>query len=160
MKLIIAVIISSVAFSAFCQNTKDYRPLLAELNKMLDNAEEFNYVFEPDFKVLQPYQIDENGILSVIIKGNWDGKELTRKYAAPFNDIDDFVRDIYLVLTFKNESVTVAELKNGEWETASNIDFFHLGKPSDSDATTVTRAIRRELKILVPDLKNEYEWMD
>ena len=160
MKLIISIVINFIAFSAFCQNAEDYKPLLKKLNNMLENAEEFNYNFAPGFTVLQPYQIDEKGILSVIIKGNWDGEELTRKYEAPFNDIDDFVRDVYLVLTFKSESVTVAELNNGKWETVSNIDFFHLGRPSDSDATPVTMAIRHELKMLVPGLKNEYEWMD
>ena len=58
---------------------------------MLKSAEEFSWMYEPDFTTVQPYEVDEDGKLSVIIKGKAGDAEVIHKYEAPLNEIYDFV---------------------------------------------------------------------
>jgi len=138
---------------------KKYKTLLKDMNSMLKNAEEFNYIFEPDFKIVQPYQIKE-GILSVIIKGKANDEPLTRKYEAPITDIKDFVMDIYYVLSFRSESVVISDLSDGQWKETGRLDYFHIGRARESETHKWSGRFREELNNLFPDLENEYEWMD
>lgn len=153
------LLVCFAAVFAQAQEKKNYKTLVKDLNKMLKSAEEFSWMYEPDFKIVQPYQVDKDGNLSVIIKGKAEDMEVTHKYEAPLSDIEDFVMDIYYVISFKSESVVVSELKDGKWVEMTRRDFFHLGKPKDEDAHIWSHQIRADLEELC-ELKNEYQWMD
>tara|TARA_B100001105_G_C22271510_1_gene391220 strand:+ start:59 stop:439 length:381 start_codon:yes stop_codon:yes gene_type:complete len=126
---------------------------------MLKSAEEFSWMYEPDFTTVQPYEVDEDGKLSVIIKGKAGDAEVIHKYEAPLNEIYDFVMDIYYVISFKSKSVIISELKEGKWIEIERRDFFHLGKPKEEDAHKWSHKLRADFNELYP-LENEYEDMD
>lgn len=159
MKKILIALFCLTVFYGQAQEAKNYRPLLKNLNKMLKEAEEFSWMYSPDFDIIQPYKVDKDGNLSVIIRGKAEDVEYTHKYEAPLNDIDDFVMDVYYVISFKSESVIVWELQDGKWVETDARDYFHLGKPKDEDAHYWSSILRSEFNELYP-LKNEYEWMD
>ena len=148
------------AFSGMAQETKDYKALLKDLNKMLKGAEEFSWMYDPEFEIVQPYQVDGEGRLSVIIKGKAQDTLVTHKYEAPLDDIYDFVMDIYYVASFKSESVIVSELQDGNWVEIDKRNLFHLGKPKEKDAHKWSKKLRKDFNDLFPDLKNDFEWMD
>ncbi len=147
------------AISVHAQEKKNYKQLLKDLNRMLKSAEEFSWMYAPEFKVVQPYQVDKDGKLSVIIKGKADDVEVTHKYEAPLSDISDFVMDIYYVISFNSKSVIVSELKGGKWEEIDRRDFFHLGKPEQEKSNHWSHVLRADFNALYP-LKNEFDWMD
>ncbi|AWH85589.1 hypothetical protein HYN59_10925 [Flavobacterium album] len=163
MKNILSAILLLLTFystNANAQEAKDYTTLLKDLNKMLKSAEEFSWMYEPDFKIVSPYKVDKDGKLSVIIKGKIDDTEVTHKYEAPLEDIYDFVMDIYYVASFKSDSVIVSEFRDGKWVEIDKRNFFHLGKPKEQDAHHWSSKLRTDFNDLFPDLKNEFEWMD
>lgn len=150
-----------LTLTAVCsaQEKKNYKPLLKDLNKMLKSAEEFSWMYEPDFTIVQPYEVDKEGILSVVIKGKAEEQEVIHKYEAQLSDIRDFVMDVYYVISFNSESVIISELKDGKWIEIDRRNFFHLGKPKDEDAHKWSVKLRSDLNELYP-LENEYEDMD
>ncbi|MEL1242952.1 hypothetical protein AAEO56_01650 [Flavobacterium sp. DGU11] len=161
MKKILSVALLFIAvFSGHAQEAKNYKTLLKDLNKMLKSAEEFSWMYDADFEIIQPYQIDNHGHLSVIIKGKAQDTVVTHKYEAPLNDIYDFVMDIYYVASFKSDVVIVSELQEGKWIEIDKRNIFHLGKPKENDAHKWSSKLRTDFNDLFPDLKNEYEWMD
>ena len=125
---------------------------------MLKDAEEFSWMYEPDFEIVQPYKIS-NDTLSVAIRGMYDDRSVIHKYEAPLTNIYDYVWDIYYVLSFNNKAVKVSELKNNEWIVIGEQDYFHLGKLSDELSEGWSKNFRRLLNKLYP-LKNEFDFMD
>lgn len=141
------------------QNQRQYKPLIKQLNKMLKNAEAVSWMYEDNFKTIQPYEIEDNR-LSVIFEIIYNDKPVIHKYEAPLDDADDFVLDIYYVLSFKTNSVIVSELVDGQWIIIDERSYFHLGKPKDGEQHKWSRTLRKEFNNAVPGLKNEFEWLD
>ncbi|MGQ2984233.1 hypothetical protein [Flavobacterium sp.] len=159
MKKIVLLLVCIASVCSQAQENKNYKTLVKDLNKMLRSADEFSWMYDPEFKIVQPYQVDKNGILSVIIKGKADDSDVTHKYEAPLDDIRDFVMDVYYVISFKSRSVVISELQDGKWVEVDRRDYFHLGKPKEKDAHHWSSTLRNDFNDLY-ELKNEYEWMD
>ena len=159
MKNIIVLLLLCLPLVDGMAQDKKYKTLLKDMNTMLKKAEEFNYIFEPEFKIVQPYEI-KDGLLSVVIKGRAGDEALTRKYEAPMGELRDFVMDIYYVLNFKSECVIISDLIDGQWKETGKLNYFHIGRAKESEMHKWSARFREELNNLFPDLENEYEWMD
>jgi len=158
MKYAFTILLILITAVCTAQEDKKYKPLVKELNTMLKDATEFSWMYEPDFEIVQPYKINGN-TLSVIIKGTANDTVVTHKYQAPLDDVYDFVRDVYYVLSFKTESVKVYELQADNWILISERDFFHLGKLEDGTGHDWSRRFRKLVNAVYP-LANEFETLD
>lgn len=152
--LLIATLFSTASFA----QAKNYKPVIKELNKMLKDAEEFSWMYEPTFEIVQPYAV-RNDTLSVIINGIHNELPVTHKYEAPLADLYDYVHDLYYVLSFKSDSVIVSELQGTKWVVIEKRNHFHLGKPKDGERNAWGPNFRKLLNAVYP-LANEYESLD
>lgn len=147
-----------ISLSGHSQEKKNYKPVLKELNKMLHHAEEFSWMYEPAFEIVQPYKVS-NDTLSVIIRGMCNDKPVTHKYEAPLSDLSDYIWDVYYVLQFNSESVKISELTKNKWAVIEQRSYFHLGKLSDNKSGDWSKNFRKILNELYR-IKNEFEFMD
>ena len=156
--IVLLLLVAFLPFGAVAQKRKNYKPIVKKLNKMLKDAEEFSWMYEPGFKIVQPYAV-KNDTLSVTIRGIYNEVPVTHKYEAPLADVYDYVHDLYCVLSFKSKSVKISELQGKEWKVIIEQEYFHLGKPKDSKDHSWGPHFRRLLNALYP-LANEYETLD
>ena len=125
---------------------------------MLKDAEEFSWMYDNGFEVVERYKV-QNDTLSVMIKGLEDGKPVTHKYEAALANIKDFAHDIYFVISFHGKSVKISELQDKKWMVVDYRNLMHLGKAKDDESEEWARRISYELNMLYP-LENKYNYWD
>jgi hypothetical protein len=156
--LLISIFTILVCLNCYSQEKKNYKPLVKELNKMLKEAEEFSWMYDHGFEIVERYKV-HNDTLSVTIRGLEDDKPVTHKYEAALADIKDFVHDIYFVISFHNKSVKISELQQNKWVVVDYRSLMHLGKAKDDESEGWARRISYELNMLYT-LENKYNYWD
>ncbi len=87
------------------QHTHRYDKLLKQLNDITSHSTKADWAYEDNFTIEQPYQVDDKGMLSVVLKYTTDSSFYLVKRQAPVDSISEAVLDVYLILKFDSDIV-------------------------------------------------------
>ncbi|MFV5702509.1 hypothetical protein ACM55F_11610 [Flavobacterium sp. XS2P12] len=114
------------------------KAFVAELNNILKNTKEENegFKFDGEKIIEQEFAINEQGILSLIIRyNNRDGTFYKSRMEAPINKIQGLSYDLYLILEFDDDAITwhKTAINSSEFTDKSTSSYLHIGVPWPED---------------------------
>ena len=113
--------------------SKIQKKFLTELNTILKNTNQHHWNYEGKMKIDSAFQINKKGVLSVTVSYKTDSTSTKVKMEAPFNKIKSVDYDLYLILFFEENDVTISETfkENPERNNQYQTNLFHIGIPRE-----------------------------
>ena len=110
---------------------KAEKDFLKELNSILKNAKEQHWKYKGIMTTDAAFAINKEGILSVTVRYNDDGNVVKTRMEAAVKNIKSVAYDLYLILVFKKDEVTVyeSEVNSNELKELHKTNYFHIGLP-------------------------------
>lgn len=114
------------------------KAFVAGLNNINKNTKEENegFKFDGEKIIEQEFAINEQGILSLIIRyNNRDGTFYKSRMEAPINKIHRITYDLYLILDFMGDNITwyKTAINSNEFTEKSTSSYLHIGAPWPED---------------------------
>lgn len=119
-------------FASAQSKQKAETAFLKELNSILKNSKAQHWKYNGVMSVDSAFAIN-TGILSVSVRyTNEDSSFVRSRMEAPVNKILRVAYDLYLILEFNGDGVTVyeSEPNSNELTEQSKTNYFHIGEPN------------------------------
>ena len=146
MKCITTIIIALITLNTFAQNDAKYKPLLKALNDIINNTNSSHWAYTDRFTVQQPFKVDQQDVLSVILRYTTDSSYYLVKRFAPVDILIEVISDEFIVLKF-NSKVVGLSISPANSEklrlTVEKFNYMHVGIPIDNDADRISKALQK-----------------
>lgn len=131
---LIFVLLAPTATLAQSQQ-KAEKEFLAHLNNILKDSDEQHWKYKGVMTVDSAFAINKEGILSVTVRYTDDTSFIRTRMEAPVKNIKWVAYDLYLILEYKKEEVTVYEsdANSNELKESFKTNYFHIGAPLPED---------------------------
>jgi hypothetical protein len=107
----------------------------------LTEKEVVNPFYDYEFEILEPFQISQEGEISMKLKFLKEEEPFIYWVKAPLDKLAYYGVDIYFILTFENEDVRVViDQINSSEATIHFTNFFHLGMDQTKMRKTAEKA--------------------
>lgn len=136
------------------QNTE--KEFLTQLNNILINSKEQHWKYTGAMTIDTAFAINKAGVLSATVRyTNEDGSFLITRIEAPVNKILRVAYDLYLILEYKDDEVTVyeSEPEKNELVPLNKSNLFHIGVPQ-KDGYAQKEKLQKLLDKLLKYYKN------
>ena len=102
---------------------------LSELNDVLKNSKDQHWKYPGEMTIDSAFAINKKGIMSVTVRYKTDSSFVRVRMEAPINRVKKVAYDLYLILQYDQNEVTVFESENGSEELKEQLktDLFHIG---------------------------------
>lgn len=117
---------------AFAQTKqKAEKDFLNELNSILKNSPSQHWGFDGVMTIDSGFSISPAGILSVTVRYTTEESFKRARMEAKMSKITGIAYDLYLILEYKTNEVSVFESEEGSNELKENrkSNYFHIGEP-------------------------------
>lgn len=116
--------------------TKAEKAFSKELNKVLAKSTQHDTGYEGVMSIDTPFAISKAGILSVTVRYTTDSAVKRVRLAAPVRGIKEVLYDLYLILEYATDVVTVyeSENSNGAFKEIGKGNRFRVGAPLPENA--------------------------
>src|SRR5687767_1330818 len=123
---------------------KAQKEFLAELNKVLHKSRQQHSSYEGVMTIDSVFAISKEGILSVTVRYTTDSSFKRVRLAAPVGRIDTIRYDLYLILEYRDDIVSLSESEPGSemLKEVSKGAWFHVGAPLPEDVVYMERLQR------------------
>ncbi len=110
---------------------KAEKEFVAHLNEILKDSDEQHWKYKGAMTVDSAFAINKEGILSVTVRYTDDSSFVRTRMEAPVKSIKGVAYDLYLILEYKQDEVTVyeSETNSNELKQSSKTNYFHIGAP-------------------------------
>jgi hypothetical protein len=134
---------------------KAEKEFLAHLNDILKDSDEQHWKYKGVMTIDSAFAINKEGILSVTVRYTDDTSFIRTRMEAPVKNIKWVAYDLYLILEYKKEEVTVyeSEVNSNELKEISKTNYFHIGAPLPEDMKRQEK-LQRLLDKVMPFYKN------
>jgi hypothetical protein len=114
---------------------KAEKEFLAHLNNILKDSDEQHWKYKGVMTVDSAFAINKKGILSVTVRYTDDTSFIRTRMEAPVKNIKWVAYDLYLILEYNKEEVTVfeSEVNSNALKESSKTNYFHIGAPFPED---------------------------
>lgn len=111
---------------------KAEKEFVAELNSILKKSKEQHWKYKGLITIDSAFAINKEGILSVTVRYNDEGSVVKTRMEAPLKNIQLVAYDLYLILVYKTDEVTVyeSEENSSELKQVDKTNYFHIGAPA------------------------------
>lgn len=132
------------------QKDKSEKKFLQALNQVLKKTPQQHWNYEGQMTIDTAFKISPDGILSVTVRYKTDSSFYRVRMAAPFEEIQDVVQDVYLIFQFDSKLVQVYESEpNSEvLKPAYRLPLLHVGVLEDGDEKTLSTVQRLFAELL------------
>jgi hypothetical protein len=125
---------------------------LKALNQVLQTSKQQHWAFDGPMKIDSAFAINSAGILSVTVRyDNIDDSTSVRvRMEAPINKVKYVGYDLYLILEFPNNTVTVFEsdIRSSTLKKKAYSNLFHIGIPK-AEGEKIQIEIQQKLEALL-----------
>ena len=110
---------------------KAEKEFVNELNSILKNSPSQHWGYEGSMSIDSAFAISPAGILSVTVRYKTDTSFVRARMQAPVSKIINVAYDLYLILAYKTEEVTIynSEEQSEELKEIGKSIYFHIGEP-------------------------------
>jgi hypothetical protein len=137
MKKISTILLASLClllhYSVCAQSKlKAEKEFLTQLNTILKKSKQQHWKYKGTMNIDSAFAINKEGILSVTVHYTDEDSSVVRmRMEAPANKILLVAYDLYLILEYKEDEVTVyeSEVNSKELKKLHNTNLFHIGAP-------------------------------
>lgn len=111
------------------------KEFLGLLNSILKNSKQQHWAFEGVMTIDSAFAISPDGMLSVTVRYTGDSSFIRTRMEAPVNKIKEVAYDLYLILVFKEQWVTVYASLPGSntLQESAKTNLFHIGAPEQEE---------------------------
>ena len=102
------------------------------LNSILKNSKEQHWKYSGTMTIDTAFAINQGGVLSVTVHYTDDTTVVKSRMEAPVKSIKTIAYDLYLILEYKTDEVTVyeSEINNNALKELHKTNLFHIGVPT------------------------------
>jgi hypothetical protein len=137
MKKVSAILLVSLCLLlpySVCAQSKQKveKEFLTQLNTILKKSKQEHWKYKGTMTIDSAFAINKEGILSVTVHYTDDDSAVVRvRMEAPVKKILRVAYDLYLILEYKDDEVTVyeSEVNSKELKKLHNTNLFHIGAP-------------------------------
>ncbi len=110
---------------------KAEKEFVAKLNSILKNSKEQHWKYTGVMTIDSAFAINKEGVLSVTVRYTDDASVVKTRMEAPVKKIKSVAYDLYLILEYKTDEVTVyeSEVNSNELKQVDKTNYFHIGAP-------------------------------
>jgi hypothetical protein len=114
---------------------KAEKEFVTHLNNILKDSDEQHWKYKGVMTIDSAFAINKEGILSVTVRYTDDTSFIRTRMEAPVKNIKWVAYDLYLILEYNKEEVTVyeSEVNSNELKESSKTNYFHIGAPLPED---------------------------
>lgn len=114
---------------------KAEKEFVTHLNNILKDSDEQHWKYKGVMTIDSAFAINKEGILSVTVRYTDDTSFIRTRIEAPVKNIKWVAYDLYLILEYNKEEVTVyeSEVNSNELKESSKTNYFHIGAPLPED---------------------------
>lgn len=131
--IVISLIFILLAPTATLAQTqqKAEKEFVTHLNNILKYSDEQHWKYKGVMTIDSAFAINKEGILSVTVRYTDDTSFIRTRMEAPVKNIKWVAYDLYLILEYNKEEVTVyeSEINSNELKESSKTNYFHIGAP-------------------------------
>lgn len=160
---LLIVFLIALSFSSFAQKSKPQKKaekeFLSQLNKIISQKNvQHHWLYEEPYTVVQPFQIDTAGILSVTIRYTTDSSWFLHRMEMPVKSIVGIAWDMYVIIESEKENVKVLESKPNSSLLKETFprNIFHIAIVAD-DNPKVADKLRKSWAKLAPYYGIDYQ---
>jgi hypothetical protein len=133
--LIYALLVPTMAFAQSKQKAE--KDFVNQLNSILKNSSEHDHWLQSGTMTIDSaFAINKAGILSLTVRHTDEDSSFVRaRMEAPINKIQRIAYDLYLILEYKADEVTVfkSATNSNELTEDHKTNYFHIGAPWPED---------------------------
>jgi len=133
---------------------KSEKQFLKAINEVLRKSPHQHWNYEGNKMTIDSaFRISKDRVISVTVRYKTDSSFYRVRMAAPFDEIQDVMQDIYIIFQFDSKLVQVYESEpNSEvLKPAYRLSLLHVGMPDEGDEKTLPKVQRLFAGVVNPN---------